>query len=388
MAKHSSVVGGSSADRVLNCTGSVELAKTLPPPPSSSFADEGTALHEAIAAILDQDYEEDTAVVGVEFEGIEITQELFDEGIKPSLDFFDDLCDSLDDVDFVVEQRVQFHGIEGAFGTADIIAKAADRSVVLDWKFGKGVRVDAEDNTQLKFYAYAAMMTEATKDLFEPGNNDWPVELIVAQPRMEEGFSRWTTTQKQLIAFARDLRTAVAKVGTDQEQFELGKWCKFCPAKPACPLLLDGVDNALARGLEGLEADIADWLGVADDVIEWANAVKALAHNRAESGHKIPGWKIVAGKKQRNFIDDDIAVAELKKLGLKMKDLYTKKLISPAAAEKALKAVGKEIGEETYEKIVKETNAGTSLVPESDKRPELKLRPNMLADIGKRLSAK
>ena len=50
--QHSSIVGGSTAKRVINCPGSVALVAKMPPKPSSKFADEGTLLHNVIAEII------------------------------------------------------------------------------------------------------------------------------------------------------------------------------------------------------------------------------------------------------------------------------------------------------------------------------------------------
>ena len=387
MNAHSSVVGGSSAERVLNCTGSVELAKTLPPPSGSSFANEGTALHEAMAAILEADYERDEDIIGVTFSNIEITEDLFHEGIVPALDFFDDLLKEFGDPEFEVECQVDFAGIDGAFGTCDIIMRAPDRTIVLDWKFGRGVPVSAVDNAQLKFYAYGGMMTEKTANLF--GDDDsWPVELIIVQPRMEDGNSRWLTQRKQLKAFARDLRGAVERVGTPKETFNLGKWCRFCPAKAACPLMLGTVDKVLERNLEGLEDDLADWLKVTDHVEQWVDAVRAMAHERAEQGHSIPGYKLVAGRTTRHWINTEAAEKRLRQLGLKKADMYDSSFVSPAKAEKALKRVGKKLEKKDYDKHVGSSTSGTSLVPEDNPKPAIALPSQKLKEIGDRLGAR
>jgi hypothetical protein len=58
----------------------------------------------------------------------------------------------------------QFPGIEGAFGTSDIIARCGNEIFVLDWKFGRGV-VPAEENKQLMFYTAGALNT--ARDFFK-----------------------------------------------------------------------------------------------------------------------------------------------------------------------------------------------------------------------------
>lgn len=384
MGQHSTVVGGSTAARVRHCQGSVRLARSMPRSPESEFAAEGTALHEGIAGILDQDFKEDRSIVGVTFHKHVITEAMFEDAIKPALAYFDSLMKEFDEPEFAVEQRVAFEGIEGAFGTADVIMRAPDRSVVLDWKFGRGVPVSAEDNDQLKFYAYAGLTTPDCKDLFEQ-DDDWPVELFIVQPRVEDGNSRWLTSVKQLKAFARDLKHAVKKAEEPDAHFELGPWCRFCPAKPACPLLLDKVDEAMAANLEELGEDVADWLQAAEQLDGWIRSVRELAHERLESGQAVPGWKLVAKRASRFWKDEKAAQGVLRRLGLKSADMFEKTFLSPAAAEKALKKIGAELDEKASTKLIDKKSSGNTLAREDDKRPAIVLPAKVLEDLGKRL---
>lgn len=142
-ARAHSAVGGSTAKRVLNCTASVALCAQYPNV-ESEFAARGTALHECIDLIFQGKTNKDTDVIGLKFNGHVITKEMFEEAIVPALEMWDTLDKELGGIEYFNEKRVTFPGIDGAFGTVDMVGKARDRAVVWDWKFGSGVSVSAE----------------------------------------------------------------------------------------------------------------------------------------------------------------------------------------------------------------------------------------------------
>ena len=155
---HSNIVGGSTAKRVIKCPGSVKLCQQVPPKPSSSYADAGTLLHSAIAQMLGTDAKTDD-VIGSEYNGIELTTELFEDKLVPAVQALNAI-DPNQELEYAVEQTVSFGDLlPGVFGSCDIIGRLGDRAVILDWKFGDGVAVEAEENQQLMFYAAAAMRT-------------------------------------------------------------------------------------------------------------------------------------------------------------------------------------------------------------------------------------
>ncbi len=381
---HSDTVGGSSAARVVNCPGHVQLAKTLPKPGTSSFAEEGTALHEAMDVILNEVVKKDDDVIGMEFNGYVITQEMFDEGIAEGLAYLDSLYDELEVLDMRIEQRVKFVGIEGAFGTVDILMKCKDRTVVFDWKFGTGVPVSAENNMQLQFYAYAGAVDPATCKLFD---DDLPVELIIAQPRMREEndrYTRWMTDMPALKVFAHEVAKAVEIARGPDAPFKLGKHCKFCPAEPACPLKNDAVDNALTLkpDLELIE-DMQEWLKLADEVESWIAAVRKLAHDEAERGISIPGYKLVAKRASQAYDDPDAMTKKLRN-AFKIDEAFPRKMVTPAQARKLYKAAGKKFPED----MIVWRSSGNTLAPESDKRDAIVAPSKMLENLSAHLASK
>lgn len=383
-ARAHSSVGGSSAKRVMECPGSLVLAEKYPNT-ESEFAAEGTAGHEAIDLIMQGKTEKDTDVIGLVFNGIEITREFYDDAIAPCLEIWDALDKELGGIEFFNEQRVTFPGIDGAFGTVDIVGTSKDRTVLLDWKLGRGVPVDAENNPQLLYYAYAAAHTEPSSRFFA---KDKPIEMFIAQPRVNDGepFTRWMTSYLQLEAFAIDLKHAVDVALEPDPPFKMGAWCRFCPAKIGCPLYQNKARDSLALSRDEMVEAIEDWLPQADTLIELGQFIKDKAHHLLEQGASIPGWKLVNKRATRSWVDEKKTLKHFAKMGLPAADRFVKKVISPAQAETALKQAG--LPSELPKALVDSRSSGTTLAPESDKRPAVALAPDALKLLADRLSAR
>lgn len=378
---HSSV-GGSTAKRVMNCTASVNHCAKYPNQ-SSPFAEMGTALHEAIDLIFQGKTKEDRDVIGVTFNGHLITEELFDEAIAPALAMWDEINKELGGIDYFNEKRVTFPGIDGAYGTVDIVGTAKDRSIVWDWKFGRGVAVTAEENEQLMYYAYAAAHTFPTDQFFD---RDKPIELFICQPMVSNGapFTRWTTSWLQLEAFALELRRAVEIAQTPEATFKMGPWCKFCNGKVGCPEFNGAVQEIGHLTRDEVLADVTRWMPYADLMIEWGTMVKNAAHELLEQGAQVPGYKLVQKRAVRSWADEEKTREFLLKSGVSPEEMEVKTLISPAQAEKALKAVGVTA---IPNELIDKKSSGTTLAPESDKRPAVAIAPDALKQLADRLAA-
>jgi hypothetical protein len=200
--QHSRIVGGSTAKRVINCPGSVALVDTMPPQPSSSYADEGTLLHDTIADILDKGGKP-ADHLGRKHNDAVLTQDLIDDKLAVALAALDDV-DPDGEMEYAVESRVGFGDLlPDVFGSTDLLGRIGRRAVVLDWKFGDGVAVSAEENPQLLFYAAAAMRTPETQWVFKDAD---AIELIIVQP---PSVKRWVTTPERVAAFEQELVAAV-----------------------------------------------------------------------------------------------------------------------------------------------------------------------------------
>jgi len=358
--QHSRIVGGSTAKRVIACPGSVALVDKMPPQPSSSYADTGTLLHDTIADVLDK-HQPPAAHLGRKHENITLTQELIDAKLAPALAALDEI-DPEGRMEYAVESRVGFGDyLPDVFGSTDLLGRIGNRAVVLDWKFGDGVAVSVEENAQLMFYAAAAMRTPETKWVFE-GVED--VELIIVQPPFVK---RWVTTVERIKAFEADLKTAVTRALKPDAPLAAGDHCKWCAAKPVCPVMTGAVDRLLATKLDALPVDqIAHYLDQVPLVEDFISNLQALALQMLAEGKPVGDWKLVAKRATRQWVDETKTVNALVcELGLDRSDVYVEKIISPAQAETLLKKLKIELPAD----LVVAVSSGNTLAPGNDPRP-------------------
>ena len=377
-----SYVGGSTAKRVMNCPGSVNLCAQYPNV-ETVFAAEGTALHEAIDLIFQGLLKNDRDVIGLDFNGFVITEDMFEQAIVPAHAMWDALDAELGGINYYNDRRVVFPGIDGAFGTVDMVGTSKDRTVVWDWKFGRGVAVTAEKNEQLMYYAYAAAHTQPTDKFFD---YDKPIELFICQPMITNGerFTRWTTSWAQLEVFALELRHAVERSQEPDPPFKTGSWCRFCNAKTGCPAYRGMVDQVATLSPAQMQSEIERWLPYADMMIEWGQAVKDTAHRHLEEGGSIDGWKLVQKRATRKWTDEDKAEAFLAEAGVPPDVRAVKNVISPAEAEKVLKRLK---AGEIPDSLVSKISSGTTLALADDKRPAVETSVTALQRLADGLAA-
>jgi hypothetical protein len=366
---HSTIVGGSTAKRVINCPGSVALVAKMPPKPSSKYADEGTLLHNVIAEIV-MSGNSPEHYLGTKYEDQVLTQELIDDKLKPALAALDQI-DPKQEMEIEAETSVDFGDLlPGVFGSTDLIGRLGSRAVVLDWKFGDGVAVEVEENPQLMFYAAAAMRTPAAQWAFEGVTE---IEMVIVQP---PAVKRWVTTPERIAAFELQLVQAVKASEKPNAKLEVGDHCRWCAAKPVCPQMTGAVDRALQTQLQAIDTQmLGSYLANADMLEQWITDLRALAFAMLESGTPVPGYKLVAKRATRSWTDETKAKAELLK-SLPESEVVEMSVISPAKAEKALKK--RKIG--LPDDLVVAISSGNTLASVDDPRPEVIL-------LGKQLTA-
>jgi hypothetical protein len=357
--QHSKIVGGSTAKRVINCPGSVALVAQMPPQPSSKYAEEGTLLHDAISHFLGAD--------GGAF-GAPI--ELIEEKLLPALALLDEV-DPDKTMEYEVETRVHFGDLlPGVFGSTDLMGRIGNKAVILDWKFGSGVPVPAEENEQLMFYAAAAMRTPEAKWVFDGATE---VELVIIQPPT---IKRWTTTIERIKQFEQTLIKAVKIAQQPDAPLKNGDHCRWCAAKPVCPIMTGAVDRAVAIKMDKIDVDkIGAYLHNADLLEDWIKDLRALAEEMMKKGKPVTGWKVVPKRATRSWVKEEDAKAALLQ-HLKESEVIETKLVSPAAAEKLLKAQKLKLPDGLTVAI----SSGNTIAPESDPRPAVVL-------IGQQLNA-
>jgi len=369
MANHSKVVGGSTAKRVIGCPGSVALCATMPPKPSSKYADEGTLLHDAIAQVLDKDVKPES-LIGMTYQDQILTQELIDNKLHVALDLLGQVDPNLE-MEYAIETEVGFGDfLPDVFGSCDLLGRIGNRAIVLDWKFGDGVTVSVEENEQLLFYAAAAMRTPSVSWVFDGATE---IECVIIQPPM---IRRWVTTIERVKQFELQLLQAVKASQKKDAPIAVGEHCRWCSAKPVCPKMTGAVDRALNLQLKSLDADeIGKFLANCDLLEQWITDLRALAHQMLEADVPVPGWKLVNKRATRQWASEDVADDVLSKV-IPKDELYVAKMISPAQAEKVLKKLGQQLPDD----LVVAVSSGSTLAREDDSRPAV-------VNIGKQLTA-
>jgi hypothetical protein len=351
---HSSIVGGSTAGRIMACPGSWALSKDVVDT-SSDYALEGTLLHEAIEAILQGTRTIDDIVgfVSDKAPGLIVDYDHVTDALMPALDQFNAFCEQYAVDEYDTEQLADWAPrIPGAFGWIDVVGSAHQHNVIIDWKFGRGVPVEAPDNKQLLFYAAGAAMNPKLNDLFDPTRNTL---LVIIQPRVAGEPSVAVATPRNLDRFVADLTAAVTLAKEPDAPLQTGSHCRWCPAKPTCPLKL-----GQARGPK--PKDLAEALELATEMEDWARSVFKTAEQQLLDGGTIPGWKLVQKRAMRKWVDEAAAQQHLRKLKYRLRDITTATLKSPAQIEKVVKP-------EHLEGLIESRSSGLTLAPESDRRP-------------------
>jgi hypothetical protein len=368
--QHSNIVGGSTAKRVIACPASVKLVQQIPSKDiPNEHADRGTLLHNVIADVLEFN-EAPEKYLGTKYNDQVLTEELIDEKITVALAALEEI-DPTNVMAFKIETRVGFGDfLPGVFGSTDLLGRIGKRAIVLDWKFGDGVLVSAEENEQLLFYAAAAMRTEESKWIFEGADE---IECIIVQP---PEIRRWVTTPQRVALFEQELRRAVHESHSEAALMAAGDHCRWCAAKPICPKMTGQVERVLQTKLQALPIDqIAMQLEQADTIESYIKDLRALATQMLENGQTVPGFKLVAKRGTRQWTSEDAVDAWVDTNGL-AKEAYESKLRSPAQMEKVLKKYKKELPPE----LVVSISSGSTLAADSDSRPAV-------LQIGKQLSA-
>jgi hypothetical protein len=361
--KHAKL-SASGAHRYMHCPGSVRMEEGLPGE-TSVYAEYGTAAHELAAECLKTD-KPAAFYIGDRFNEIEVDDEMV-EGVQIYLDYLQELGG-----DLLIEIKVDFSiFVPGGFGTADAIAFDAKSKTltIVDLKFGKGIQVDAENNPQITLYALGAL--NDFDFIYDIEN----IRMIIVQPRLDH-ISEWEISKEKLIEEGNFIGSRAQDALRDDAPITPGEvQCRFCKAKGIClPLAEHNISIAFGDLDESTPKDplkldnneIAEILVKSDLISGWLKAVRKRAWTELNLGREISGYKLVVGKTNRKWSDESAVEKALKRAKLKVDQIYTKKVISPAQAEKLL---GK--NHPAIEKHAIKPEGTPTLVPEPDKRPAI-----------------
>lgn len=386
MAKHA-LLSASGAHRWLECTPSAQLELQFPQS-TSEYAEEGTAAHGLceltarywLGEISEAEYENqrDELAKG-KYYNAEM-QECANDYAKFVAEKTAAARETCEDAFTALEVRVDFSKyVKDGFGTGDCIIVSDNVLEIIDFKYGKGVRVEAAGNPQMKLYALGAYLEYNT--LFDIDS----VRMTIFQPRLSGVQSSDEITVKELLEWAEKYVKPRAKLAYKGEgEFAPSEEvCKFCRAKAQCKAradknlkLFDEAPDVLLLTPE----DAGKILEQAGDIQSWLADLESLVSSTLLAGQPVAGWKMVEGRSNRRFADELKVVAAMKSAGYDESLLYERKLITLTQMEKDF---GKKAVAETLGELIVKPQGKPTLAPAKDKRPEFRPEEQLLAEFDK-----
>jgi hypothetical protein len=376
-------LSASGSKKWLTCTPSASLEDQFPDE-HSEFAAEGTFAH----AVFEQDVldylglpvDPLPAAMAARFDSNAL-RDYVAAAVARAIDAIEQARARCDDPVILVEKRLDFsRWVPEGFGTGDLVIITDELVEVMDLKYGKGVLVEAQDNSQMRLYGLGAYNELA--HLYDIQR----VRMTVLQPRLENYGSEELSTS-ELLGWAESYVMPRARMAWEgQGEFVPGDHCtsgfcraRFrCPARAAAAIEVARQDFALKDPELLTVEQLTAVLAKADMAIDWLNDVKAYALKQAEKGHEIPGFKLVEGRSNRKYANADEVAARLLQSGIPEAVIYERSLLGITAMEKA---IGKKKFAELLDDLVVKPQGKPTLVAAEDKRPALSSVASAAADF-------
>lgn len=264
----------------------------------------------------------------------------------------------------LIEQRLDYSKyVQSGFGTGDCVLISDGTLHIVDFKYGRGVLVEAEDNPQMKLYALGAL------EIFDCLYDIDTVSMTIYQPR-RANVSTFTLTRQELLDWAETVLVPTAELAyAGDGEYHCGEWCQFCKAKADCRERAR-VNMELARYEFRqppllTDEEVEEILGQIDSLIDWASDIKDYALQAAISGKQWSGYKLVEGRANRRYTDENAVVAAVKAAGY---DPYEQKILGVTAMTTLL---GRKQFNDILGGLITKPQGKPTLVPESDKRPAM-----------------
>ena len=368
MPKHA-YLSASASHRWLACPPSAKLCANILDQ-ASEYAQQGTDCHELCAYLVEKalgrdviDPTENLTYYDAEMQNC---AEEYRNYVLEQIEAAKEFCK---DPQVMIEQRLDFsRWVENGFGTGDCVIVADEILQIIDYKHGLGILVSAGDdehggNSQMMCYALGAL--EVFGDIYDINQ----IKMTIFQPR-RNNISTYTISKENLLKWADEVLAPTAQLAyVGKGEFNAGDHCTFCKVKATCRkraeynLELAKYDFEMPAILD--DTEIAAILEKVDEMISWGNDIKDYALQQAQSGVHFEGWKIVEGRSNRKYTDENAVADTVKDAGF---DPYEKKLLGITAMSTLL---GKKKFEELLGGLIYKPPGKPTLVPESDKRPAI-----------------
>lgn len=367
------VLSASGASRWLACTPSARLEEQFPDS-TSEYAKEGTLAHEVCELKVRKNLIEQmpTRTYNTKLKKLkenELWQDEMDKFTDVYLEYIQELVHSYSCSPAVmVEKKVDFSQyVPEGFGTADCIVIAEGTMHIIDFKYGKGVAVSAENNPQMKLYALGAYLEYSMLYPIEK------IKMAIVQPRLENEASESEIFVAELMEWAENVVKPLAeKAYKGEGTYIAGNHCRFCRAKATCRerarMNLEASKFEMKTGALLSDTEVGEALKMAQDLAKWAEDLKEYALTESLKGKIIPGWKAVEGRSVRAFKDTDLAIKTIIDSGIEEALLYERKQLTLAQIEKLL---GAKQFKELVGELVEKAPGKPTLVLETDKREKI-----------------
>lgn len=375
------LLSASSAHRWLNCTAAPQYEQQFPDT-TSEYAAEGTIAHEICEIYVLRKFgiNIDRKALSRRMSQLKHDKLYSDEMLQTAQIYVDHLTEkamTFDAVPYVAaEVKVDLsEWVPQGFGTCDCVMIGSGKLHITDYKHGRGVRVEAVGNPQMRLYALGALkMFSAIYDIKT-------VSMSICQPRISEFCPEEEMSVEDLRAWGESIKPVAALAYSGNGSYAPGEWCRFCKGRNVCKARAD-FNSALADFKDCVPAEKAtpetpaanilsdEQVGVllelGSELVTWYNGLCEYAQQKLLNGGTIKGYKLVAGKSARAFKDPDRALDVLRDAGYGDDDLLDTKIKSLASIEKF---IGKKKFSELLAEEVVQPPGKPTLVPELDKRP-------------------
>ncbi len=363
MPKHA-ILSASSSHRWLSCTPSARLELEFEDQ-TSEAAKEGTAAHALCEYKLKRALKQsaDRPTSEYDSEEMEICTDDYVSFIMERLEAAKQICP---DPIVLIEQHLDFSCyVPEGFGTGDCIIVSDDHLHIIDFKYGMGVLVEAEENPQMMLYALGAL------GIYDSLYDIQSISMTIFQPR-RENVSTWEISTAELLNWAEtELKEKASLAFEGEGEYVPGDWCRFCKASIRCRaragenLKLASAEFKLPPLLS--DSEVEEILSKIPELTKWANDISAYAADAAiNHGKTWNGFKLVEGRSNRKYRDEEKVAEAAMQNGYQ--DIYRQSLIPLTEMQKLM---GKTKFEEILGDLIYKPPGKLSLVPLSDKRPEV-----------------
>lgn len=335
------ILGASGSSRWLNCPPSARAEEEVPNE-TSSYAAEGTLAHEISEIILRQRL----GIIDLQ-KGIELLAEKEKNPLySPEMgghviDYCDYVIEEYNAVlrdhpeakIFIEESLDLREYIPEGFGTGDVNIVGDDLLVVIDLKFGQGVKISAQDNSQLSIYGLGSYLKhELSYDIKR-------LKFVIHQPRLDNISVRTLTVEELLKWAEEELRPGALLAYEGGGERKAGSWCKFCRVKVHCRAMQELTQQGARAAFKDPDtlddSEVLEAYKNANVVANWFAAVEKHILKTALNGKKWAGLKVIHGRSTRT-LDSEKAIEKLVELKYKEEQYLNKKLKGLSDLEKLL----------------------------------------------------